>query len=83
MAPRREPLELPAQPNCGPWRGGSSRRLTAFDDVGELAIPPGNRLERLGGDRKGQYSMRINDQYRICFHWETGYAHSVEITDYH
>ena len=62
------------------------RKLTQINcvrDVGELAIPPGNRLERLGGNRKGQYSMRINDQYRICFHWGTGYAHNVEITDYH
>ncbi len=51
------------------------RKLTQINrvrDVGELAIPPGNRLERLGGDRKGQYSIRINDQYRICFHWEPG-----------
>ena len=62
------------------------RKLTQINrvrDVGELAIPPGNRLKRLGGDRKGQYSIRINDQYRICFRWETGYAHNVEIADYH
>ena len=53
------------------------RKLTQINrvrDVGELAIPPGNRLERLGGDRKGQYS---------CFNWETGDADNVEITDYH
>ena len=62
------------------------RKLTQINrvrDLGELAIPPGNRLERLAGNRKGQYSIRINDQYRICFRWETGYAHEVEITDYH
>ena len=51
--------------------------------LGELAIPPGNRLERLKGMRAGQYSIRINDQYRICFHWKDGHADDVEITDYH
>jgi len=49
----------------------------------ELAIPPGNRLERLAGDRKGFYSIRINSQYRICFTWQEGEAHDVEITEYH
>ncbi|MGQ0814039.1 MAG: type II toxin-antitoxin system RelE/ParE family toxin [Gemmatimonadota bacterium] len=49
----------------------------------ELRIPPGNRLEQLRGRRKGQYSIRINDQFRICFSWEDGYADEVEITDYH
>ena len=49
----------------------------------ELAVPPGNRLERLKGDRAGQYSIRINEQYRICFWWEDSYAYEVEITDYH
>jgi proteic killer suppression protein len=44
--------------------------------------PPGNRLERLRGDRSGQYSIRINEQYRVGFHWEGGYADNVEITDY-
>ena len=46
-------------------------------------MPPGNRLERLAGKRAGQYSIRINDQYRLCFRWEAGYADDVEITDYH
>lgn len=55
-------------------------RVTA---VRQLTIPPGNRLERLRGDRSGQYSIRINSQYRICFTWEEGYADQVEITDYH
>jgi toxin HigB-1 len=49
----------------------------------DLRLPPGNRLERLRGDRAGQYSIRINDQYRICFLWESGYADEVEVTDYH
>jgi toxin HigB-1 len=49
----------------------------------ELNIPPGNRLEALAGDRKGQYSVRINDQYRICFVWTLQGPENVEITDYH
>ena len=49
----------------------------------ELRVPPGNRLERLRGDRSGQHSIRLNDQYRVCFRWEDGYANEVEITDYH
>ncbi|MBI4401737.1 MAG: type II toxin-antitoxin system RelE/ParE family toxin [Nitrospirae bacterium] len=52
-------------------------------DLSELAVPRGNRLERLRGDRSGQHSIRINDQYRICFRWEAGDAYEVEITDYH
>ena len=48
-----------------------------------LAVPPGNRLEVLRGDRTGQYSIRINDQYRICFFWEEGHACEIEIADYH
>jgi toxin HigB-1 len=49
----------------------------------DLAIPPGNRLERLRGDRSEQHSIRINDQYRICFHWEIANVQQVEIVDYH
>lgn len=52
-------------------------------DVNDLRIPPGNRLEQLSGDRKGQYSIRINTQWRICFVWNNGVASEVEITDYH
>jgi proteic killer suppression protein len=52
-------------------------------DLNDLRIPPGNRLERLSGVRKGQYSIRINDQWRICFEWNNGIATEVEITDYH
>ena len=62
------------------------RKLTQINRVRErreLAIPPGNRLERLSGRRAGQYSIRINEQYRVCFRWESGYADDVEITDYH
>ena len=62
------------------------RKLTQINRVGdlrELAVPPGNRLERLRGDRAGYYSIRVNDQYRICFLWEQGYADNVAIEDYH
>ena len=58
-------------------------QLNRVRDLAELAIPPGNRLERLRGDRIGQHSIRINDQYRVCFRWENGYANEVEIADYH
>jgi proteic killer suppression protein len=49
----------------------------------DLKAPPGNRLEALKGDRKGQHSIRINDQWRICFRWNDGNAYEVEIVDYH
>lgn len=49
----------------------------------DLRVPPGNRLEALRGDRKGQHSIRINDQFRICFRWSAGDAFDVEIVDYH
>ena len=49
----------------------------------DLMVPPGNRLEALKGDRKGQHSIRINDRWRICFIWQNGDAHGVEIVDYH
>ena len=55
-------------------------RARTLDD---LKQPPGNRLEALKGNRKGQYSIRINDQWRICFTWRNGSAHDVEIVDYH
>jgi len=57
--------------------------LSAAAALSDLMVPPGNRLERLRGDRLGQHSIRINDQYRVCFEWREGNAHSVEITDYH
>ncbi len=62
------------------------RKLTQLNrvrDLRELAVPPGNRLERLHGNREGQHSIRINQQYRVCFQWEDGYADQVEVTDYH
>ncbi len=57
--------------------------LDAAEMLQDLRVPPGNRLERLSGDREGQYSVRINDQWRICFHWSDGDAYDVEIVDYH
>ena len=52
-------------------------------DLNDLRVPPGNRLEDLSGNRDGQYSVRINDQWRICFVWFDGDAYQVEIVDYH
>ena len=57
--------------------------LDAATELSALRVPPGNRLEALKGGRKGQYSIRINDQWRICFRWKTGDAYDVEIADYH
>ncbi len=58
-------------------------QLNRVSDLRELAIPPGNRLERLVGSRRGQCSIRTNQQYRICFRWEAGYVDEVEVTDHH
>jgi proteic killer suppression protein len=80
------------------WGGTPSRRLPADIQsvcrrklrmlgnaftLDDLRVPPANRLEALKGNRKGQYSIRINDQWRICFRWIDGDAHDVEIVDYH
>jgi proteic killer suppression protein len=82
------------------WKGERSRRLPAdiqdtalrklrllhaAKQIAELRIPPGNRLEALKGNRRGQWSIRINDQWRICFHWgaNQGGPSNVEIVDYH
>ena len=59
------------------------RQLDAATELRDLMSPPGNRLEALRGDRQGQHSIRINDQWRICFVWKNGDAFEVEITDYH
>ena len=59
------------------------RQLDAAQTVGDLRNPPGNRLELLKGDRKGQMSIRINEQWRICFVWKDNEAHQVEIVGYH
>jgi proteic killer suppression protein len=80
------------------WRGEVSRRLPReiqsvarrklrmlnnSRHLNDLRIPPGNRLERLRGNRQGQYSIRINDRWRVCFVWRNGDAYEAEIADYH
>ncbi len=59
------------------------RMLNQSMDLNDLRMPPGNRLDALKGDREGQHSIRINDQYRICFVWKDNDAYDVEIVDYH
>ncbi len=69
-----------------PLRRAALRKLLLLDaaeSLDDLRVPPGDRLEKLAGDREGQYSIRVNDQYRVCFRWEGGEAHDVEIVDYH
>jgi len=64
----------------------AARKLEHVDsatNLKDLKVPPGNRLEALSGNRDGQYSIRINDQYRVCFEWDNGNADNVEIVDYH
>ena len=67
------------------WRL-ASRKLDQLDSVQsleEMRVPPGNRFEKLSGNRQGEYSVRINDQYRICFMWATSGPYEVKTTDYH
>jgi proteic killer suppression protein len=59
------------------------RMINNAQNINDLRIPPSNRLEKLSGDRAGQHSIRINDQWRICFVWKDNNAYYVEITDYH
>ncbi len=59
------------------------RMINNAKSINDLRIPPANRLEKLLGNRKGQHSIRINDQWRVCFTWKAGEAYDVEITDYH
>ena len=67
------------------WKRGTRKLLilNAATKLSELKVPPGNRLEKLKGNRLEQHSIRINDQWRICFRWRNGHAYKVEITDYH
>lgn len=65
---------------------GAVRKLKMLNNartLRDLRSPPANRLEKLSGDRSGQYSIRVNDQWRVCFEWRDGDAHEVEIVDYH
>jgi proteic killer suppression protein len=77
----RRPPELPPSIHKAALR--KLTQLEAVSRLDELRIPPGNRLEALKRDRSGQHSIRINDQYRVCFRWDGNNAHNVEITDYH
>ena len=68
------------------FKKAAERKLVMLDSAEvlvDLLVQPPNKLEKLGGDRKGQYSIRINDQWRICFVWRNDGPHDVEITDYH
>ncbi len=78
---RRGSRRLPAD-----VRRAALRRLVMLDaaeTLADLRVPPGNRLEKLSGDREGEHSVRINDRWRICFVWKGGDAYEVEIVDYH
>jgi proteic killer suppression protein len=69
-----------------PLQQAARRKLAMLDAAARLdalRVPPGNRLEALRGDRKGQYSIRVDRQWRICFRWDAGHAWNVEIADYH
>ena len=81
MAERRRVRRFPEQ-----LQRQAQRKLMMINnalDLNDLRIPPGNRLEALSRDRDGQFSIRINDQWRVCFTWEDGDACQVEILDYH
>lgn len=81
MAERRRVRRFPEQ-----LQRQAQRKLMMINnalDLNDLRMPPGNRLEALSGDRDGQFSIRINDQWRVCFTWEDGDACQVEIVDYH
>ncbi|MEM8638501.1 MAG: type II toxin-antitoxin system RelE/ParE family toxin [Cyanobacteria bacterium P01_G01_bin.54] len=78
---RQRSRKLPSDIQRGALR--KLRMLNRAETLQDLRVPPANRLERLVGDREGQYSIRINDQWRICFRWQAGDATDVEIVDYH
>ena len=89
--------QLPIEETEQLWKEGQSRKFSSIAKIAlgkllmlnnahelrDLFAPPSNQLEKLKGDRAGQYSIRINDQYRICFHFHEGEAQNVEIVDYH
>ena len=74
------PQPSPAEGGCSVSSASSRSPAGRLDD---LRVPPGNRLEALKGDRAGQHSIRVNDQYRVCFRWTAAGAEGVEIVDYH
>jgi proteic killer suppression protein len=78
---RRFVRRFPAALHRAAWR--KLALLDAAEQLADLRVPPGSRLERLSGNREGQHSIRINDQWRLCFRWHEGHALDVEIADYH
>lgn len=81
LAERRAPKGFPRELVDRAFR--KLRQVDAAVRLDDLRVPPGNRLEALSGDRKGQHSIRINEQWRICFRWNEGDASDVQIVDYH
>lgn len=81
LAERRAPKGFPRDLVDRAFR--KLRQVDAAVRLDDLRVPPGNRLEALSGTRKGQHSIRINDQWRICFRWSNGDAEDVEVVDYH
>ena len=77
----RRPKELPPAIHKTALR--KLTQLNSIQSLDELRIPPGNHLEALKGDRRGQHSIRVNEKYRICFRWDGQSAHAVDIVDYH
>lgn len=78
---RERSTKLPLDIQRVAWR--KLNMLEFADKLDDLRVPPGNRLEKLSGDREGSYSIRVNDRWRICFEWRDGAAWNVEIADYH
>ena len=78
---RERSTRLPAEIQQVAYR--KLRMLNNAQSLADLRIPPGNRLEKLSGDREGQYGIRIGDRWRICFDWREGDAYLVEVADYH
>lgn len=78
---RQRSRKLP--PDIQPIALRKLRMINNAVNLNDLRIPPANRLEKLSGDREGQHSIRINEQWRICFHWAENNAYNVEIVDYH
>ncbi len=78
---RQVSRRFPANLHLAMWR--KLAILNAAERLDDLRVPPGNRLEKLSGKRVGQHSIRVNDQWRVCFEWREGDACEVEITDYH
>ena len=77
------PLHQEAQPELNGLAYNKLVLIDAAETINDLRVPPGNRLEKLAGNRAGQYSIRVNDQWRICFTWSASGADNAELVDYH